>query len=80
MATAETLSNLALLYCSHSQFAEAEPPFRESLAILERIASPNDPKLGDTMHNLALVYRELGRLPQAEAMEKQANQILGIKR
>lgn len=80
LATAECLSNLGLLYASHSRFDEAGPLFKEALAILEVKAGPKDPKVADTLHNLALVYRQQGRIPQAEAMEAQASAILGIKR
>ncbi|MBT1570101.1 tetratricopeptide repeat protein, partial [Klebsiella pneumoniae] len=58
---ATSLNNLAELYRSQGQYAQAEPLFKRSLAIWERALGPDHPDVATSLNNLAELYRSQGQ-------------------
>lgn len=74
-SVATSLNNLALLYDSRGQYAQAEPFYKRSLAIREKALGPNHPDVTVTLKNMAMLYRKIDREEEAEALEKRAEEI-----
>ena len=55
--------------------ADAEPLATRALALREKAFGPNNPQLVNTIHNLAELYRTLGRTAEADALNKRAEAI-----
>jgi len=83
---ANTLNNLAYVRESLGRAAEAEPLYEQALEIYQRLASQRGavlpvPGLGmrghvaQSLHNLALVRRSLGRAAEAEPLFVQAREM-----
>jgi tetratricopeptide (TPR) repeat protein len=62
------LNNLAMTYKEQRMYDDAEPLYRRSLAISERIYGPNDPKVEKYLNNLASVCSRLDKFAEAEAL------------
>jgi tetratricopeptide (TPR) repeat protein len=77
---AESLNNLALLYDTQGQYAQAEPLYKRSLAIREKALGPDHPDVAVSLENLAALYRATKREKEAEKLEQRAATIRGIKR
>jgi two-component system, NarL family, response regulator DegU len=69
---AASLENLANLYDTRSNYAEAEHYYYWSLKIREKLSGPNDPLAHDTCAKLAWVYRAQGKTDLANEMELRA--------
>ena len=72
---AASLNNLAGLYQEQGKYAEAEPLYRRSLAILEKALGPEHPDVAESLVNYAELLRETGREDKAEEMEARAKAI-----
>jgi len=72
---AASLNNLAGLYQEQGKYAEAEPLYRRSLAILEKALGPEHPDVAESLENYAELLRETGREDKAEEMEARAKAI-----
>ena len=70
MATA--LNNLAENYRALGRFAEAEPLFRQALAIDAKTIGTDHPNYAIDLNNLALVLEATGRFDAAEPLYRQA--------
>ena len=77
---ATSLNNLAALYQTQGHYAQAEPLYRRSLAILERALGPDHPDVATSLENLAALYRATQRIAEAEKLEERAARIRAIKR
>ena len=77
---ATSLNNLALLYYTQGQYAQAESLFERSLAIREKALGPNHPAVATCLENLAELYKATNRPTEAEALKKRAEAIRAIKR
>jgi CHAT domain-containing protein/tetratricopeptide (TPR) repeat protein len=53
---------------SLDRYAEAEPLYARTVAILEQRLGPDDPNVGATLNDLAALYRELGRFEECHAL------------
>ena len=53
---ATSLNNLAYLYKRQGRYAEAEPLYLRSLAILEKALGPDHPSVALSLNNLALLH------------------------
>jgi CHAT domain-containing protein/tetratricopeptide (TPR) repeat protein len=67
-STADSLSNLALLYKSLGAYSKAEPLFVRALEIRERALGPTHPDLSTMLNNLALLYYSQGAYQKAEPL------------
>ena len=67
---AESLNNLALLYCGQGLYAQAEPLYKKSLVILIKALGPDHPNVASILENPALLYRKTGRNIEAEQFEQ----------
>ena len=56
---AVSLNNLAVLYDSQGQYAQAEPLYRRALAIWERAIGPDHPDVATSLENMAALYRKM---------------------
>jgi Flp pilus assembly protein TadD len=74
------LNNLGRLYDIQGQYAQAEPLFRRSLAIREKVLGPNHPDVATSLENLALLCRLTRRIAEAEKLEERAAKIRATKR
>jgi hypothetical protein len=57
---ATSLNNVAGLYCTQRQYAQAEPLYKRSLAIMEKTLGPDHPEVAQSLENLAALYRKTG--------------------
>ena len=72
---AKSLSGLALLYQAQGNYAEAEPLYRRSLTIYEKVLGPEHPDVATSLANYAALLRKTGRADEAAAMEARAQAI-----
>ncbi len=69
------LNNLAALNQAQGRYAEAEPQFKRSLAILEKALGPEHPSFATSLENYAALLRETGRTAEEDKMEARAKAI-----
>jgi tetratricopeptide (TPR) repeat protein len=69
---AAVLSDRAGVLYRAGKFADAEPLFKQALAIREKTLDPDDPNLATSLNNLAELYRVQGRYADAEPLYKRA--------
>jgi CHAT domain-containing protein len=62
------LNNLAELYQTTGRYAEAEPLYKRSLEIRERVFGKNHPDVATSLNNLAFIYQDTGRYAEAEPL------------
>ncbi len=74
---ATSFNNLALLYDAQGKYAEAEPLYKRSLAILLKALGPDHPNVATSLENYAALLRKLNRAAEAEPMEARAKAIRG---
>ncbi|WP_287699514.1 CHAT domain-containing protein, partial [Microcystis sp. M165S2] len=74
--TAASLNNLAELYRSQGRYSEAEPLYKQALAIIKQQLGDNHPDTAASLNNLAELYRVQGRYSEAEPLYKQALAII----
>jgi tetratricopeptide (TPR) repeat protein len=72
---ASALDLLGQVLDDQNKSAEAEPLFKRSLAIRQKILASDDPDLAASLGDLAEHYRRLGRAVDAEPLLKQASEI-----
>jgi tetratricopeptide (TPR) repeat protein len=72
---ATDLNNLALLYDAQGRYADAEPQYQRSLAILEKAFGPEHPNVAASLENYAGLLRETGRASEADKMGARAKAI-----
>ncbi len=77
---ATSLNNLALFYNSQGQYAQAEPLFKRSLAIMEEAFGPDHPDVAASLENMAALYLKTGREKAAKELDHRAEAIRAIKR
>ena len=77
---AGSLNNLALMYQHQGQYAQAEPLYERSLAILGKAVGPDHPDVATVLENLATLYRVTNRRKEAKVLKKRAAMIEAIKR
>ena len=65
---ATSLNNLAGIYVTQGKYAEAEPLYKRSLAIL----GPEHPDVAASLNNLAVLYDNQGRYEEAEPLYQRA--------
>jgi CHAT domain-containing protein len=75
-ATATSLLNLGELYRRQGRYGEAEPFFKRSLAIREKVLGPGHSDIAVSLLNLAELYRAQGRYGEAEPLFKRSLAIL----
>ena len=66
--TAQSLSNLALLYNNMGAYEKVEPLVRRSLAIREKALGLEHPDTANSLNNLALLYDTMGAYEKAEPL------------
>ncbi len=59
---------MALLYQAQGRYAEAEPLYKRSLAILEKALGPDHPHVAKGLNNLAVLYQAQGHYAEAETL------------
>ena len=62
------MNNLAGLYDTQGQYAQAEPLYQRSLAIREKALGPDHPDVAQSLNNLAGLYDTQGQYAQAEPL------------
>ena len=65
---ARDLNYLALLYGQMRCYEQAEPLYRQALALRKRLLGDNHPDVATSLHNLANLYRNQGRYNEAEPL------------
>jgi len=78
--TADAYGNLGVLYKTRGDLERAEEMCQKSLAIREEMLGADHPDVADSLEELAGLYRVTNREEEAEALEKRAGRIRGIKR
>jgi tetratricopeptide (TPR) repeat protein len=63
---------LALLHFEVGLYEKAEAEYRQTLAIIEKTARLDDPRLAATLANLALLLAKNGRYAEAEPLSRRA--------
>jgi tetratricopeptide (TPR) repeat protein len=69
---ATSLNNLAALYQTQGKYAEAEPRYKRSLAIREKLLGAEHPDVAASLNNLAELYRTQGKYAEAEPLYKRS--------
>ena len=69
---ATSLNNLAFLYHAQGNYAAAEPPYKRSLAIREKVLGPEHPEVATSLNNLAGLYHAQGNYAEAEPLYKRS--------
>ena len=60
---------------AEARYAEAEPLFKRSLAILEKALGPEHPDVAASLENYASLLRQTARADEAERLEARAKAI-----
>lgn len=63
---AATLNQKAWEYYIADNYLQAEPLYRQALALQQQHLDPNHPEIAQTLNNLGLLYWRTGNYPQAE--------------
>jgi tetratricopeptide (TPR) repeat protein len=74
---AESLNNLAELYRSQARYADAEPLYQRSLAILEKALGDDHASVATLLNNFAELYRAQARYADAEPLHQRSLAIRG---
>jgi len=69
---AAVLGRLGLVACTRGDVSEAEPLFREALALRRRLCPPGDVRLAEPLHDLGHALYILGRPGEAEPLLREA--------
>ena len=69
---ATSLSNLAELYRGQGKYAEAEPFYQRTLAILEKALGPEHPYVATSLSSLGVLYATQGKYAEAEPLHKRS--------
>ncbi len=72
---ATSLNNLAGLYQAQGKYAEAEPLYQRSLAIMEKALGPDHPDVATSLENYAALLRQTARADEAARVEARAKAI-----
>jgi tetratricopeptide (TPR) repeat protein len=72
---ATNFNNLASLYRVQGQYAQAEPLYKQALAIDEKSLGPNHPGVATVLWNMAQLYQEMGKEEEARVILKRVAQI-----
>ena len=64
-----------MAYHKHGQYAQAEPLYKQALAIREKIFNPDHPAIGESLNNLASLYYDQGQYADAEPLYKRSLEI-----
>src|SRR3974390_617504 len=67
---AAQLNQQAIQLYQQGRYADAEPLYKRSLAILEKALGLNDPNVASLLNNLAELYEAQGRYADAEPILK----------
>ncbi|MEO1210298.1 MAG: tetratricopeptide repeat protein [Cyanobacteria bacterium J06638_20] len=65
---AHSLDRLARTYEKQGRYGEAEPMYRQALAIRETLLKADDPAIATSLNNLASLYRVMRRYSEAESL------------
>ena len=65
---AQLLNQAGVYLYEHGRYSEAEPLYRQAVAIRERILGPLHPHSANSLNNLAQLYRAQGRYMEAEPL------------
>ncbi len=71
----QSINNLAALYHVQGRYADAEPLYKRTLAILEKALGPEHPNVATGLENYADLLRKTGRDAEAAKMELRAEAI-----
>ncbi|RLI68507.1 hypothetical protein DRO91_08950, partial [Candidatus Heimdallarchaeota archaeon] len=66
------LDKLSVLYKNLDEYAKAEPLYKRSLAITEKIFGPDHPNVTLSLNNLAELYHNLGDYAKVEPLDKRS--------
>jgi CHAT domain-containing protein len=69
---AKSLNNLALLYQAQTRYADAEPLFRETLAIMKQLYKGDHFDVAFSLNNLALVYQYQAKYSDSEPLLRES--------
>jgi Tfp pilus assembly protein PilF len=62
-----------LLYDYQGKYTEAEPLFKQSLAIYEKALGPEHPHVATVLRNMAECFKKTGKKKEAKRLEIRAN-------
>ena len=74
-AEARRLNEEALALYEAGKFSQAEPLFRRSLAIREKVLGPEHQNVATSLNNLAELYRDQGKYVEAEPLYRRSRAI-----
>ena len=75
---APNLSNLAMLRYLQGRYAEAEPLYKQSNAIAEKVLGPDHPDVATGLENLARLYQAMNRNAEAKVLEQRIAHIRAV--
>jgi tetratricopeptide (TPR) repeat protein len=66
------LNQVGYYLAERAEYAQAEPLYRQALAIREKVEGRDHPKTAQTLNNLSDLYRKQGRFAEAEPLQQRA--------
>ena len=69
---AGSLNELGILYCEQEKYNQAEPLFKQALAMSQELLGDNHPDFAGILNNLAVMYQNQRRYEEAEPLFNQA--------
>ena len=70
------MNNLASVYSEQGKNGEAEPLYKESLAIMKKVFRDEHHEVAQSLNNLAELYRQQGKYAEAEPLYKESLAIM----
>ncbi len=76
---ANNLNNLALLYNIQGRYEEAEPLYKQALAMFQKLLGTEHPDVATSQFNLGTLYHKQGKYPAADVLYRQSLAIANAK-
>jgi tetratricopeptide (TPR) repeat protein len=77
---ADPIDHLGALYFASHKYEQAEPLYRRALALKEKQFGVSSPMLNGTLHTLADILRNLGRIDEARQLEARREALANAKK
>jgi tetratricopeptide (TPR) repeat protein len=69
------LTNLAELYQAQSKYADAEPLYKQAIAILEKAFGTDHPHVASVLKNMVEFYKKFRKEDESKRLEERAKKI-----
>ena len=70
-----SLNNLASLYTNMGRYKDAEPLYKQVLAIREKAFGKNHPKVANVLEDMSALYKKMGKDADAKKLDARVKEI-----